>query len=223
MGRSRKLGTVLLGSPGAGKGTQAKFLEARYGICQVSTGEILRKAVKEQTSLGKKAKAYMEEGKLLPDDIVVDLVAEKLGSPECRQGFVLDGFPRTAAQAHALDGILKKMESQLDMVVHLKVPRDVIIARLAGRRTCRNCGSLYHLMFAPPARVGICDRCQGDLYQREDDREETVAARLDVYESQTAPLIRYYREQDLLVEIDGTAAIENIQSGLVQLLEEGRA
>lgn len=214
---------ILLGPPGAGKGTQAKFLEARYGAYQVSTGEILRKAVKDQTPLGKKAKGYMDQGELLPDGVIVDLIAEQLRSPECRRGFILDGFPRTTGQADALEGILREMGSRLDVVIHLKVPREVVISRLAGRRTCRNCGNLHHVMFDPPARSGVCDRCQGELYQREDDREETIAARLEVYESQTAPLIHYYREKGRLADIDGAGSVEEIQSRLARVLEEGRA
>jgi adenylate kinase len=162
----------------------------------------------------------MNKGELLPDDVMVDLVAEPLRSPECERGFILDGFPRTTGQADALDALLKKMGSRLDAVVHLKVPREVVIGRLAGRRTCRNCGNLHHELFDPPFRAGICDDCQGELYQRDDDREETVASRLEVYENQTAPLIRYYRDKGLLAEIDGSGSVEEIQNRLAQVLEE---
>jgi adenylate kinase len=165
----------------------------------------------------------MERGELLPDEIVVELVARELKAPQCRQGFVLDGFPRTTGQADALENILHEMKSPLDTVIHLKVPRDVVIDRLAGRRTCRNCGSLYHIKFEPPAREGSCDRCQGEIYQRDDDREETVAARLDVYASQTEPLIRYYRDKGLLQEVEGAGTLDEIQNRIARVLKEGRA
>ena len=209
---------VLLGPPGAGKGTQAKFLEEQYGACLVSTGDMLRRAVREGTPLGKKASEYIRKGELVPDTLMIDLVAERLSEKDCRKGFILDGFPRTVSQAEGLEQVLRNRGSVLERVLSLRVPREEIIRRLAGRRTCRNCGSLYHMVFSPPKRDAICDRCQGEVYQREDDREETVAARLDVYESQTAPLIDYYRKKGLLKEIDGVGEVEQVRHDVLQAL-----
>ncbi len=211
---------VFLGPPGAGKGTQAKFLEERYKACQVSTGEILRKAVREQTPLGRKAAKHIDKGKLVPDDLMVKLVAERLREEDCKKGFVLDGFPRTKAQADGLEAILRDVGSRLDCVFSIQVPRGIIIQRLAGRRTCKRCGTLYHVLFNPSKREGVCDRCGGELYQRDDDREETITARLDVYETQTAPLTDYYRKQGLLREIDGVGSVEEIRGRLFQALRE---
>ena len=202
---------VLLGPPGAGKGTQAKLLLEQYGACQISTGDILRKAVQDQTALGKEAGAYVKRGALVPDDLIVDLVAERLKEPDCERGFILDGFPRTIPQAESLDRILNKSGQSLNRVISVQVPKDVIIERLAGRRTCRNCGALVHVIFDPPKRSGVCDRCGGELYQREDDREATIAHRLEVYETQTAPLVDYYRRRGVLTEIDGVGNIEEIR------------
>ena len=203
---------VLLGPPGAGKGTQAKLLQEKFAACQVSTGDILRKAVAEQTPLGKQASDYINRGALVPDSVIVKLVAERLKERDCEPGFILDGFPRTIPQAEGLDAILKKMGLNLNCVLSVQVPEKIIIERLAGRRTCKNCGALSHVVFNPQKRAGVCDRCGGELYQRDDDREETVANRLKVYESQTAPLISYYRERGLLSEIDGVGEIDEIRS-----------
>lgn len=211
---------VLLGPPGAGKGTQAKFLQQRYGACQVSTGEILRKAVAERSALGQKAAQYLDRGKLVPDEVMVNLVAERLQKGDCRKGIILDGFPRTIAQAHGLDRILRKMGLSLDGVLYIDVPQEVIIQRLAGRRTCKRCGTLFHTKFNPPRRENICDRCGGELYQREDDREETVTARLKVYETQTAPLVDYYRRKGLVKEVDGDGSVEGIQDRISGALAE---
>lgn len=210
---------VFLGPPGAGKGTQAGFLQKKYGACQISTGDILRKAVQDQTPLGKRAAGYIDKGALVPDDVMLELIAERLRE-EGRSGFILDGFPRTVAQASGLDAILKDMGFKLDCVFSLQVPHGVIVRRLAGRRTCERCGALYHGEFGPPKREGVCDRCGGGLYQREDDREETVAARLDVYETQTAPLIDYYRKRGLFKEIDGVGGVEGVHGRVLQALEE---
>lgn len=211
---------VLLGPPGAGKGTQAAFLEGKYGACPVSTGDILRKAVREQTPFGKKAAEYMDKGKLVPNDIMLSLITERLREEDCQRGFILDGFPRTIAQADGLETILREMGYGLDSVFCIQVPRGVIIERLAGRRTCNRCGNLYHVGFNPSSRVGVCDHCHGDLYQREDDREETISARLNVYETQTAPLIDYYRRKGLLREIDGVGSVEEIQARFLRALRE---
>lgn len=209
---------VLLGPPGAGKGTQAKLLEGQLGVPHVSTGDILRKAVSDKSPIGKKAAQYMDKGKLVPDNLILELMGKQLSRENCRGGFVLDGFPRTIPQASGLEELLKKRGLQLEHVLFIQVPLDAIIRRLAGRRTCRNCGKLYHLVFDPPSREGICDRCHNDLYQRKDDKKETIAARHDVYQSQTAPLVDYYRERGLLQEIDGQANTEEIKGRIFQAL-----
>ncbi len=211
---------VLLGPPGAGKGTQGKFLRRRYAACQVSTGEILRKAAQEQTALGQKTARYLEKGELVPDKVMVNLVAERLQDKDCSKGFILDGFPRTLAQADGLEAMMRERSLGLDCVLCFRVPPGVIIQRLAGRRTCRRCGTLFHVVFNPPRRRDICDRCDGELYQREDDREATVAARLRVYETQTAPLIEYYRKKGLVKEIDGDGSVEEIRNRVLGALEE---
>lgn len=211
---------VFLGPPGGGKGTQARFLEGRYGACQVSTGDILRKAVRDQTPLGKQAAEYLDKGELVPDDVMLSLVAGRLREETCKRGFILDGFPRTIAQADGLEAILRDMGSRLDCVFLIQVPRDVVIQRLAGRRSCKRCGTLYHVAFNPPNRGGFCDRCNGELFQREDDREETIAARIYIYETQTAPLIDYYRKQGLLKEINGLGSVEGIHGRVLQVLRE---
>ena len=209
---------VLLGPPGAGKGTQAKLLQDEFGACQISTGDILRKAVAERTPLGKEASEYINRGALVPDDVIVNLVAERLQQPDCQKGFILDGFPRTIPQAQSLDAILKAMGLGLNGVLSVQVPEDVIIERLAGRRTCRSCGALSHVVFNPPKKAGVCDRCGGELYQRDDDREETIANRLKVYEKQTAPLANYYRERGLLREIDGVGEVHDIRTRVTKAL-----
>jgi adenylate kinase len=168
---------VLLGPPGAGKGTQAKLLRDEFGACQISTGDILRKAVAEQTPLGKEAAEYINSGALVPDDVIVNLVAERLKERDCEKGFILDGFPRTIPQAQGLDRILKTVGLSLNGVLSVQVPESIIIERLAGRRTCRSCGALSHMVFNPPKKAGVCDRCGGELYQRDDDREETIGNR----------------------------------------------
>lgn len=209
---------VFLGPPGSGKGTQASFLEAKYGACLVATGDILRKAVREQTPLGKKAREYVEKGELVPDDIMITLVTARLCEADCRKGFILDGFPRTVVQAGGLEAMLTKIGSSIDRVLCFRVPREVVFQRLGGRRTCKQCGYLYHLIFNPPKRKGLCDRCDGELFQREDDREETIAARLRVYEKQTTPLIDYYRRRGLLREIDGLGRVEEIRTRVLEAL-----
>ena len=207
---------VLLGPPGAGKGTQGKLLRDRFDACQISTGDILRKAVADKTPLGKEAESYLSRGELVPDDVIVRLVGERLKQKDCANGFVLDGFPRTLPQAESLEGILKTMALPLDAVLSIQVPHDVIVERLAGRRNCRNCGALYHVNFDPPSNGETCDRCDGGLQQRDDDREETIITRLRVYESQTAPLANYYRERGKLREINGVGEVEDIQKRIIE-------
>lgn len=201
---------ILLGPPGAGKGTQAKMLVETYGIPQISTGDMLREAVKNQTQLGLEAKKYMDAGQLVPDEVVIGLVKERLGRDDCAQGFMLDGFPRTVPQAEALDKVLAEMGKGIDHVISIEVPNDELLRRLTGRRTCRNCGQGYHVVFDPPKKDGVCDKCGGELYQRDDDNEATVANRLKVYEESTKPLIDYYQAKGLLRPIDGVGAITQI-------------
>jgi adenylate kinase len=213
---------VLLGPPGAGKGTQAKLLREQFGACQISTGDILRKAVADETPLGREAQAYISRGQLVPDNVIVGLVGERLKEKECENGFVLDGFPRTLPQAESLESILKTMRLPLDGVLSMQVPQDVIVQRLAGRRNCKNCGSLYHLNFNPPQNAETCDRCDGHLEQRDDDREETITTRLNVYESQTAPLAHYYRERGKLREINGVGKVQDIHNRIIEALGRQR-
>jgi adenylate kinase len=209
---------VLLGPPGAGKGTHAKLLQEEFAACQISTGDILRKAVAEQTPLGKEAAQYINRGALVPDDVIVNLVAERLKEQDCKEGFILDGFPRTIPQAQSLDVILKTMGLNLNRVLSVQVPGSIIIERLGGRRTCKSCGALWHMVFNPPKKDGVCDRCGGELYQRDDDREETIANRLRVYDKQTAPLVDYYRERGLLREIDGVGEVNEIRARVTKAL-----
>lgn len=201
---------VLLGPPGAGKGTQSKLLEDKFGIPTVSTGDILRRAVHSGTALGRRAKSYMDRGELVPDDLITEIVEDRLKADDCRTGFLLDGFPRTIEQSKALDRMLRKLGAALDATVALIVPREELVRRLSGRRTCRECGTMYHVAFNPPQEPSICDRCGGRLYQRDDDREETICARLDVYERQTAPLVDYFRKRGSLREVDGLGAAEDV-------------
>ena len=212
------LRVVFFGPPGAGKGTQAKLLEQKFGACQISTGEILRKAARDETQLGKQAAQYSNRGDLVPDDVMAKLVAERLREPDCRTGFILDGFPRTISQADDLERMLGGSGLALESALCLQASNDVIIKRLSGRRTCKKCGGLFHAVFNPPARPGICDRCGGELYQREDDREEMVAGRLRVYENQTAPLKEYYRTRGLLREIDGVGSVSEVRDRVFRAL-----
>jgi adenylate kinase len=211
---------ILLGPPGAGKGTQAKLLQEEFNACQVSTGDILRKAVAEQSPVGKEAAEYINRGALVPDSVIVKLVAERLNDKDCRKSFILDGFPRTIPQAQSLEEILKKMGLGLDHVLLMQVSPELIVERLAGRRTCKGCGAPYHRSFDAPKQEGVCDRCGGELRQRDDDREETVRARLDVYDAQTAPLVDYYRQRGILREIDGVGKVEDIQKRVIKALGE---
>jgi len=184
---------ILLGGPGVGKGTQAQKLSEKYSVPQIATGDILRQSVKDGTEMGLKAESYMDKGLLVPDDVVVGIIEDRLAQPDAKAGFVLDGFPRTVPQAQALDELIAKMDMPLDAVINIKASEDIVIQRLAGRRTCRNCQAVYHTIYSPPGEVGVCDRCGGQLYQRDDDKEETIRKRLQVYEEQTAPLLDYYR------------------------------
>jgi adenylate kinase len=209
---------VLLGGPGAGKGTQAERLAAALAIPQVSTGDLFRENLKNDTELGLLAKRYMERGELVPDEVTVAMVRERLSRPDASGGVILDGFPRTIAQAEALGALLADLGYRLAVVPYIKVPEDVLLARLAGRWTCRKCGAMYHHLFSPPAKAGICDRCGGELYQRPDDTPETQRHRIEVYFEQTAPLIDYYQEKGLLVEVDGQPSIDQIQVELLNII-----
>ncbi len=209
---------VLLGGPGAGKGTQAERLSEVLGIPQVSTGELFRENLKKETELGLLAKGYMERGELVPDEVTVGMVRERLARPDASKGAILDGFPRTIAQAEALEALLAELGHKLAVVPNIEVPEDVLLARLAGRWTCRKCGAMYHQLFSPPNEEGVCDKCGGELYQRPDDTPETQKHRIAVYLEQTAPLIDYYREKGLLVEVDGRPGIGQIQAELLGII-----
>jgi adenylate kinase len=210
---------VFLGPPGAGKGTQAKILIERYSIPQISTGDMLREHRAKGTELGKKAQEYMDKGQLVPDEIILGMVKERLSQPDCAKGFILDGFPRTVAQAEALDKILSEMGKKLDFALALVVPDDLLVERLTGRRTCKSCGMMFHVKYKPPKVDGKCDACGGELYQRPDDNEETVRNRLKVYHESTAPLIDYYKGKGILKEIDGSKSIDEITGQLIQIIE----
>jgi len=201
---------IFLGPPGAGKGTQARTLAAEQGIPQIATGDMLREAVASGSRLGIEAKSYMDRGALVPDEVVIGLVAERLDRDDAKKGFILDGFPRTVAQAEALEQLLKKWELAVERVIFFEVSEGELLRRLTGRRVCRRCGATYHLAFSPPKKAARCDACEGELYQREDDAEATVRRRLEVYVAQTTPLLEYYRSRGLLTRIAGEGAPEEI-------------
>jgi adenylate kinase len=209
---------IILGPPGSGKGTQAKMIAERLRIPQISTGDMLRAAVKEGSPMGLKAKAMMDAGALVADEVVVGIVRERLQKEDCGQGFILDGFPRTVPQANALNVTLEELDKGLDVVLSLEVDNDAVVERVAGRRTCRDCGKMYHLRFDPPVAEGQCDKCGGELFQRDDDREETIRKRLEVYAQQTAPLIEYYQREGLLRTIDGMQSIQAVQEQVAAVL-----
>lgn len=210
---------VLVGPPGAGKGTQARVLQTMFNIPQISTGDLLRDAVRVGSALGKKAQGFMDKGELVPDQLVTDLVAERIQKPDCTNGFLLDGFPRTIAQADALNTELQNRQQRLDAVVSIIVPRQDLVARLGGRWICRSCQAMFHELFNPPKKQGVCDACQGELYQRNDDKSETINARLEVYERSTAPLLSYYRDRSLLYDIDGTGKPEDVSERVTKTLQ----
>jgi|Deesub1362B_J571_1020462.scaffolds.fasta_scaffold00104_22 adenylate kinase len=210
---------VLLGAPGAGKGTQAKKMVEKYGIPQISTGDILRKAVADGTPLGKEAKQYMDKGELVPDSVVIGLVKERLAQDDCKKGFILDGFPRNTSQAETLDKVLEEMGVPLQVALSVDVDFDVLMKRLTGRRTCRQCGQMYNIYYNPPKQEGVCDKCGGELYQRDDDKEETIRKRLEVYEAQTAPLIEYYDKKGILKRVNGVGNIDEIFANICAILD----
>ncbi|MBI4608644.1 MAG: adenylate kinase [Candidatus Rokubacteria bacterium] len=212
---------VFLGPPGAGKGTQARQLAAERGVPQIATGDILREAAASGTRLGLEAKRHMDQGVLVPDDVVIGLVAERLDQAEAGKGFLLDGFPRTVAQAEALDRLLETLGLALDRVIFFDVSEAELLRRLTGRRVCRQCGETFHLVSAPPRKAGACDRCGGELYQREDDSEQAVRRRLAVYREQTAPLLEYYRRRSLLAVVAGEGSIESVGAAVRAALPSG--
>jgi adenylate kinase len=205
---------AFLGPPGAGKGTQARELAQEWGVLHLATGDMLREAVAAGSPLGREAKGYMDKGALVPDDVIIRMMAERLGAAGARQGFILDGFPRTIAQAEALGRLLKDLGQTLDTVVYFDVSEPELLRRLTGRRVCRKCGHTYHVTSNPPRGDGVCDACGGELYQREDDREDTVKNRLEVYREQTAPLLDYYRQRNLLATVSGEGALTTIRDAI---------
>ncbi|GIO69478.1 adenylate kinase [Paenibacillus cookii] len=209
---------LFMGPPGAGKGTQAEVIVNEFGIPHISTGDAFRLAIKQGTPIGVKAKEYMDQGLLVPDDVTIGIVEERLQQSDCEKGFLLDGFPRTLSQAEALDDILGRLNTKLDHVINLKVDRDKLLARLTGRRICKSCGATYHVIFNPPKQEGVCDKCGGELYQRSDDNEESVGTRLDEYIKKTAPLLAFYENKGLLRQIDGDQEIDAVSKEIVSVL-----
>lgn len=209
---------IMLGAPGAGKGTQAKKIAAKYGIPHISTGDIFRANIKNGTELGKKAKTYMDKGLLVPDELVVDLVVDRVNQDDCKNGYVLDGFPRTIPQAEALTEALEKMGQKVDFAIDVNVPDENIVKRMGGRRACVTCGATYHMVYAPTKKEGICDTCGGELILRDDDKPETVQKRLNVYHDQTQPLIDYYTSQGILRTVDGTVDIDDVFRAITEFL-----
>jgi adenylate kinase len=209
---------VLVGPPGAGKGTQAQFIASHFAIPKISTGEIFRANVSEGTELGLEARKYMDAGDLVPDEVTIGMVQDRLGHGDAQSGFLLDGFPRTVRQAEVLDVLLEPMTSQLDVVLELVVDDDEVVRRLSGRRTCHQCGHVWHLDFDPPGAEGICDRCGGELFQRDDDSEDTIRHRLEVYADQTSPLIGYYGDKGLLRGVDATGPVEDVTERAINAL-----
>jgi adenylate kinase len=208
-----------MGPPGAGKGTQSALLGERLHAPCISTGNILREEVRRKSTLGAEAKRHMDKGELVPDAVIIGIIEDRLRQPDCGSGFILDGFPRTVPQAEALDRVLGVLGRKLDLVISIAVPNEELIKRLSGRRTCRDCGALYHIIFDPPTNAGICNKCNGDLYQRDDDQEDIIASRLEVYARDTAPLLEYYRTRGLLAEVDGTGGRDDILARIVERLE----
>jgi adenylate kinase len=211
---------VLMGGPGAGKGTQAKQLQEALGLLQVSTGDLFREHFRNNTELGKLARTYVDKGELVPDDVTIAIVKERLTRQDCANGVLFDGFPRTISQADALESLLDEMGERVHIAPYIHVAPEVLLKRLAGRWTCKSCGHVYHILFNPPQKEGVCDLDGGDLYQRDDDTEETQKRRIEVYFTQTAPLLAYYRDKGLLAEVNGEQSIEQVQKDLVQVIQD---
>lgn len=210
---------ILLGPPGAGKGTQSKLIQKEYQVPQISTGDMLREARQNKTELGLKAESFMSSGKLVPDEVVVGLIKERLAQPDCSNGFILDGFPRTIAQAESLQGVLNELEAPLQAVIQLDVDNQSLVKRLSGRRTCPSCGASFHVEFSPSQKEGVCDECNSALIQRKDDSEETIRARLETYVNETSPLIDYYKEKNLLHILDGQLEPKSVTQNVFAVLK----
>ncbi len=209
---------ILLGPPGAGKGTQAKIICEKKNIPQISTGDILRAAVKDKTPLGERAKRYMDAGELVPDEVVIGIIDQRVAEADCSTGFLLDGFPRTVGQATALTKVLDERKVKIDHVLDISVPSDLLVKRLTGRRVCKDCGQMYHIENSPPVQDGICDKCGGDLYQRDDDNEATILKRFDVYQSQADILSSFYADGGSYIKLDGTTGIEELSARIETIL-----
>ena len=209
---------IMLGAPGAGKGTQAKMIAEKFGIPHISTGDIFRANIKNGTELGKKAKEYMDKGQLVPDELTVEILLDRVAADDCKNGYVLDGFPRTIPQADVLDKELTKLGDKVDFAINVDVPDENIVRRMSGRRACLKCGATYHIEHIPPKKEGICDKCGSELVQRDDDKPETVQNRLSVYHEQTQPLIDYYNKKNILKSVDGTKDMQEVFSDIVNIL-----
>ncbi|HJE02672.1 adenylate kinase [Aliarcobacter thereius] len=209
---------MLFGAPGAGKGTQAKFLIEKYNIPQISTGDMFRAAIAEKTKMGMEAKKFMDKGKLVPDETTIGIIKDRLAQNDCKNGFILDGFPRTLAQAEALNGLLKDLNISLDKVISLNVPDELIVGRITGRRVCSKCGASFHVEFNPSKKENICDYCESDLMIRKDDNAQTVKSRLEAYHTQTTPLINYYKEKGIFIELDGTKDVSIVTEDMFKAL-----
>jgi len=210
---------MLFGAPGAGKGTQAKFLIEKYGIPQISTGDILRAAIADKTDMGMEAKKFMDEGKLVPDSTIIGIIKDRLAEDDCKKGFILDGFPRTLPQAVALNELMKEMNISLDKVISLNVPDELIVGRITGRRVCSKCGASFHVEFNPSKKEDVCDYCGGELMIRKDDNAQTVKSRLGAYHEQTAPLIDFYTKMDVMVTLDGTKDVSDVTADMIAALQ----
>jgi len=213
------MNVILLGPPGAGKGTQAVTLAESTGLVHVSSGDLFRAALREGTELGMQAKSYMDKGELVPDEIVIGMILERVSQPDCTKGVIFDGFPRTVEQTKALEKALADQNNQIDVVIYMDVPKDVLLKRISGRQTCKNCGAVYNTYYFPPNKEGVCDECGGELYQRSDDTLETAENRLNVYFEQTTPLIEYYRERGNLREVDGQQDIPQVKDAMLVALK----
>ncbi len=217
---TKTLDLILLGAPGSGKGTQAKIIGERFNLKHIASGDLFRENLKNKTKLGQLAKSYMERGDLVPDDVTIAMLKDRLSRPDVQTGFILDGFPRTIAQAKALDQMMAEIEQHIAAALYLNVPDDVIVERLSGRLICRSCQTPFHLKFNPPDKEGVCNVCGGELYQRDDDKPETVRARLEVYHSQTEPIVDYCKKKGTLVEIDGVGSFSKISERLIEAVQK---